>query len=56
MQSVENIPTQHLESSPEDPPRLVVLLDTENNVEGIYIVGDRCKTFAQTCNVLDAVI
>ena len=41
---------------PEDPPRLVVYLDTDDQVQCIYVVGDGTKIFGQTCSILDAVI
>lgn len=39
VQNVENISETHLKTSPEGPPRLVVYLDTDDNVPCIYVVG-----------------
>lgn len=43
-------------TAPEDPPSLVVFLDEDNNTLCIYIIGDNCKIFAQTCNIFDAIV
>ena len=51
VQNVENISETHLKTSPEDPPRLVVYLDTDGNVQCIYVVGDGTKIVGQTYSI-----
>ncbi|XP_076086863.1 uncharacterized protein LOC143057442 [Mytilus galloprovincialis] len=56
VQNVDQLPQTQLETAAEDPPRLVVFLDPEEDVSCIYVVGDNTQIFGQTTNILDAIV
>lgn len=53
---MESIKNKQLESAEQDPPRLVVFINEEENAVANYVVGDNCQIFGQTLSVLDSVM
>lgn len=53
---MESISQKQLQSMEGEAPRLVVFLDTDNNIICQYVVGDDAQIFVQTVSAFDALI